>query len=598
MSAGATAAVRVEIRLLGPFEVVVGGRPAPVTGARQQTLLAILALHANEVVSRDRLIEAAWGESPPETVQASLNVAVSKLRRALGGEVLETQAPGYVLRVDDSALDVRRFEQLIKAGEHALAEGEPVRASENLRSALALWRGPPLAEFAYNSFAQAEIARLDDLRLVALEERIEADLNRGRHSVLIGELEALIAQHPWRERLREQLMLALYRAGRQREALEAYKHARRAFVDELGIEPSRELQRLEQAILRQDSALDLPVGEASPAAPAPAAAPAARSKLTRPRLAAVVAVAAGVAVALALSLARGGSGGGRVPANSVAVVDSATNELVASVRVGAAPAAVTTGAGAIWVANVGERTVSRIDPRSRSEVRRIGIGAADVALASGAGSIWALDRERATLLRIDPAVNVAVGRLSLRPHAAPGNPASLAFGGGWLWVELHHGNVLKVSPERARVVDSVPAVGNGRALAVGFGSVWVPSILPNEVRRIDLRSGRALRPIPFERAPTAIATGAGAVWVAALARDQIWRIDPHTNAVTRTIAVGDGPVAIAVGDGAVWVANAFDGTVSRIDPNSNAVVATVEIGGRPSAVAVGGGAVWIAVRGA
>src|SRR6266540_3377960 len=229
-------------RVLGPLEVRDGEESLPLAGAKQRALLALLLLHANRVLSRDRLIDELWGDQPPATAVQSLQVYVSRLRKLLPDGALATRPPGYLLEVDPEELDLRCFERLLAEGHDALAQGDAERAARVLHEALALWRGPALAEFAFEPFAQAEIGRLEDLRLAAVEERIEADLALGRHADLIGELEALIAENPHRERLRGQLMLALYRSGRQAEALEAYQHARRALVDELGIEPSEELQ--------------------------------------------------------------------------------------------------------------------------------------------------------------------------------------------------------------------------------------------------------------------------------------------------------------------------------------------------------------------
>src|SRR4051794_11981562 len=242
----------VELRILGALEVSANGHEVPVRAAKQRELLGILLLHPGEVVSRDRLVDALWGERPPETATKALQVHISQLRKA--SVAIETRAPGYLLRVEDEAVDAARFERLARDGAAALAAGEPERASALLSEGLALWRGPPLADLAYASFAQPEIARLEELRLDALEERVEADLALGRGG-LVGELEALVARHPLRERLRRQLMLALYRAGRQAEALEAYRDARTTLVEELGLEPSPELQELERAILVQDPAL-------------------------------------------------------------------------------------------------------------------------------------------------------------------------------------------------------------------------------------------------------------------------------------------------------------------------------------------------------
>jgi DNA-binding SARP family transcriptional activator len=249
----------VEYRILGPLEVQENGRARDLGGVKQRALLTVLLLSANEVVSAGRLIEGVWGEQPPATAGKTLQVHVSRLRRALGdGERLQSRAGGYVLELQPGELDLDRFRELAEEGGHALARGEARVAEELLRQALALWRGPALADFAYESFAQAEIARLEELRLDALERWVEAELALGRHGAVIGELEALARKHPLREGLRAQLMLALYRAGRQAEALEVFQAARASLVEELGIEPGRPLRELHQQILRQDAALDLP----------------------------------------------------------------------------------------------------------------------------------------------------------------------------------------------------------------------------------------------------------------------------------------------------------------------------------------------------
>lgn len=230
------------------------GRELELGGTKQRSLLAILLLRRNEVVSSDRLTDELWGESPPATAAKSIQVYVSGLRKVLGDGRLMTRTPGYVLRVEPAELDLAGFERLVGSARGA----DPPRAAQMLRSALALWRGPALGDLAYEPFAQAEVGRLEELRLAALEERIDADLACGRHAELVGELRALIPEHPLRERLRSQLMLALYRSGRQAEALEAYRQARRQLADELGLEPGDELQRLERRILQHDPELDLP----------------------------------------------------------------------------------------------------------------------------------------------------------------------------------------------------------------------------------------------------------------------------------------------------------------------------------------------------
>jgi DNA-binding SARP family transcriptional activator len=249
-----------DFRILGPLEVVGAEGPLALGGQKQRAVLAVLLLDANRVVSVDRLVDAVWGEQPPRTAPTSLQNFISQLRKLLGPEILETRPPGYRLNVHPGDLDLDRFRAAVEAARPLGPEPRAVA----LREALALWRGPPLAEFTFEAFAQSEIGRLEELRLTTLEDRVQADLEAGRHGELVGELEALVEQHPLRERLRGQLMLALYRAGRQAEALETYQDARRALVDELGIDPSPSLQQLHASILRQEAGL-----ERMSAAPAP-----------------------------------------------------------------------------------------------------------------------------------------------------------------------------------------------------------------------------------------------------------------------------------------------------------------------------------------
>ena len=256
----------MEFRVLGPLEVRDNDEALVLGGAKQRSLLAILLLNANQVVSTDRLIDELWGSEAPETAAKALQGHVSQLRKALepdrdrggAGRVVITRSPGYLMRVGPGQLDIERFERAAAAGRAALAAGQFAGASVTLREALELWRGPPLSEFEYARFAQSEIARLEDLRLDVVEDQIQADIELGRHPSVIGTLEKLVRENPLRERPREQLMLALYRSGRQVEALDVYRDARRALVDELGIEPGRKLRELETAILEQDPSLEAP----------------------------------------------------------------------------------------------------------------------------------------------------------------------------------------------------------------------------------------------------------------------------------------------------------------------------------------------------
>jgi DNA-binding SARP family transcriptional activator len=250
----------VEFRILGPLEVVDGGVALPLGGPKHRALLAVLLLRRGEVVSNDHIVEALWGEDPPRTAPGSIQNSVWHLRKLLGAQRLDTKAPGYVLRLEEDELDADRARALLDKARAAGAE----EGAEVLRQAQSLWRGPPLADFAYEAFAQTAIAQLEELRLSISEERIGYELELGRHAEVIGEVEALVAEHPLRERLRGHLMLALYRSGRQADALHAYQEARRVLLEELGIDPGPALQQLHSAILRQERSLDRAAARAGP----------------------------------------------------------------------------------------------------------------------------------------------------------------------------------------------------------------------------------------------------------------------------------------------------------------------------------------------
>jgi len=258
-----------QFRILGPIEAVVDERLATLGAPKQRALLALLLLNRRRVVSAEQLVDGLWGEDPPASAAQSLQVYVHGLRRALGSERIETAGRGYRAVVDEEELDLDRFERSLERGRAALQAGRVDDAEEELRHALALWRGPALADLPEKTRRAAEAERLEELRLIALELRLDAELASGRHAAVVAELEALTAEHPYRERFLEQRLLALYRCGRQAEALEVYRDARRALADELGLEPTPSLQELERAILRQDASLAAPAATARSARPLP-----------------------------------------------------------------------------------------------------------------------------------------------------------------------------------------------------------------------------------------------------------------------------------------------------------------------------------------
>jgi DNA-binding SARP family transcriptional activator len=286
-----------EFRLLGPLEALIDGNPVSLAAAKPRALLALLLLNRNRVVATETLIDELWGDEPPARATKTLQVYVSQLRKELGPERLLTRPPGYELRVAEGELDLDRFEQLVGEARARLADGDSKGSVAGMRSALELWRGPALVEFRTESFAERAAARLDDQRLAAVEDCLHAALEAGESADIVPELEELVAAHPLRERPRELLMLALYRAGRQADALECFRRTRELFVSQLGIEPSASLRRLEQAMLRQDEELVGTVAVAG--SPRPPVGPVRRRRRGALALVAFAAlVAAGIAAAL------------------------------------------------------------------------------------------------------------------------------------------------------------------------------------------------------------------------------------------------------------------------------------------------------------
>src|SRR5438552_18098462 len=256
----------VEFRILGPLEVVEDEEPVALGTLKERLVLGVLLLHANEFVSRERLIDDLWGEAPPPTARQAVNVYLSQLRKALsraGEDPVTTESGGYRLQVESDALDASRMQVLVASAREHASKGEPAPAAERFREALSVWRGPSLAGLPLESLGRDEVAQLDELRLAVLMDRIDCDLELGRHEHVLGELSLLVREYPLRERLRAQQMLALYRADRQADALDAYAKARQTLVDALGIEPSEALQRLQQAILRHDPSLETAAGTAA-----------------------------------------------------------------------------------------------------------------------------------------------------------------------------------------------------------------------------------------------------------------------------------------------------------------------------------------------
>ncbi len=584
----------MDFRILGPLEVTQDGRSLALGGAQQRALLAVLLIHRGEVLSTDRLIDELWGEQAPSSAIKIVQGYISQLRKALGDDVILTRGHGYLLAVNSESVDVGRFETLVAGGHSALAAGDAASADRRLGEALALWRGEPLADFAYERFAQGEIARLGQARLAALEDRIDARLALGEHARLVGELEALVREHPSRERLVGQLMVALYRSGRQADALESYRVARRRLVDELGLEPGRELQELERAILAQDPALDSPARDTARKLSATAR-PARRGGLV---IAAGAAVLLAVLIAAAVRLAGSGTSSTvRVAPNSLAAIDTDTNRVVGQVAVGTRPGAIAFGSGSLWVANLDDQTISRVDPKTLSPLRAIPAGGPPTGIAAAAGGVWVVvSNATATSVsarRIDPQFDRIDQKVTIGT-VVPGSPGAVAARNDQVWVAPHSGELTRLAAQTGRIVEHVDPNAAPGGIDVGAGAAWMTDSFAGNVIRVDNATG-LVTPLAVGPGPSGIAVGGGGVWVAVRGADKVVRIDPSTRAVTDTIAVGRSPTGVSVGAGSVWVANSGDGTVTRIDPATNQPIATIAVGGSPQAITIAGGRAWVTV---
>jgi YVTN family beta-propeller protein len=646
----------MDFRILGSLEVYDNGRPLPLGGHQQRALLALLLLRANQVVPVDEIVEDLWGARPPPSATKSAQALVSKLRRLLADEpdaeagdvsedgILLTRSPGYVLTVVPGELDLHRFQALTEEGRRALAAGRAEDAAKRLREALGLWRGPPLAELAYDSFAQVEIARLEELRLSALEERIEADLALGRHHDLIPEVEALVTENPLRERLRGQLMLALYRSGRQAEALQAYQRARHTLVDELGIEPGQALQRLEQAILQQDESLDLSGG------PAPTAEVATREPpvqtLSKPehlsgavtflftdiegstRLVKQLRERWGAAVADHQRILREA-----FAAHRGQEIDTHGDAFFVAFG---------TARDAVLAAAEGQRALAEHPWPEGAELRvRMGLHSGQAAVSGerylglsvhraaricqvAYGGQVLLSQTAVNLLEDEeeelPGIELRdLGEQRLKDLDRPVRLSQLVIEG--LPSEFpplgKAGGAGPFTGREEELAEAAEAVlsGAGRRRRLLFGLATIAAagiatlvalvafrgnesitVLPNSVAVIDPNTNKLVADVPVGRRPGAVAFGEGAVWVANLDESTLSRINPKTREVERLIAMeGVLPSDVAAGNGGIWVADGRSNTVVRVSPGANEVVdriPTRDCAGYEATIAVGEGAVW------
>ena len=522
-----------------------------------------------------------------------------------------TRNHGYLLRVDRGRLDATRFQDAFSAGRAALQAGRHAEAAGTLHQALGLWRSGVLADLADYAFTRPEAARLEELRLAATEARIDADLALGRHDALAAELEQLAAGHPVRERLHGQLMLALYRCGRQADALAAYRRVRDLLAGELGIDPGEPLRRLHASVLAQDPALDWhgdrqvaadghPPDAGTPAvSPAPAPPPGRAAPGREPdparrtrRLLAIGSALAVAAAACVVVVARPWAGEpASLPADSVGLISPSGELAGAPVSVGS-PAGLAYGDGSVWVVGSAGGALARIDPATHA-VQQIPVGSAPTAAAITGPDVWVANSGDGTVTRVSTVTNRAVDTIQV------GNlPVAIAAGSGAVWVANEgDGTVDRIDPVTGDVTkEGIQVGGRPDGIVAGAGAVWVANGEDGTVQRIDPATGQAGGPVPVGAGPAGIAVTPGAVWVANSLDQTVSKLDRASGTVTATIGVGDGPGGIVAAKDGVWVSDEFDATLRRIDPQTARVDRTVHLGSSPQGLVAAGSGVWVAAR--
>jgi YVTN family beta-propeller protein len=606
----------VFFRVLGAIEVAEDGTSFPLGGPRQRSVLADLVIHVGQTVPTVQLIDDVWGGNPPLSAIHTVETYVSRLRQILGTSRLAvpllTRPTGYMLDVPPGDVDIWQFRDLTARGSAAVERDDATSAVSLLTSALALWRGAALADIREAAFAPVAAERLGGERLSAMESLMEARLRLGCHRELVPELEALVADSPYREGFHAQLMMALYRSGRQADALDAFRRARKHLVGELGIEPGPDLRSLHRAILRHAPELELdgggashqattaaaahlrqtrPVDQVDVTAGLPADGPALGRRARARWLALLAAILLGAAVALPTVLAAGPTDQGTVLADSVGELTAAGTGLARSVALPGPPDAAVSADGSVWVASSEENTVYRIDPVTAAVAQAIPVGAGPSAIVANGQDIWVANTLNGTVSRI----NAAVGRV-VQTVPVGTEPVGIAAGGGSLWVTDAAASTLwALDPVSGQPTGRIPLGSAPSGVAFGDGAVWVTSPDDDSVIRVDPRSGQpGQRPIAVGAGPTAIAFGLGSVWVANGLDSTVSRIDPSTGTVAATIPAEDGVDALAVAGRSVWAADRLASALTRINVGTDSPGLAVPIGGSPVALTASGSNVWVA----
>jgi DNA-binding SARP family transcriptional activator/ABC-type transport system substrate-binding protein len=584
----------MEFLILGPLEVRDGPRRVPVAGGKQRLLLASLLAERGRRVSRDVLTEALWPERPSGESVHALDLQVSRLRRAIGPQRIVTQEGGYRLDLADAVVDADRFSGLVGDA----SDRPPSAAARLLREALALWRGPAFGELGHEEPLRAAAAALDDQRTAALEGLFDVELRLGRDAAIVHELEALVAEHPLRERASERLMLALYRCGRQADALRVYDDLRRRLSDELGIPPGEGVRRLHEAIVRQDPSLERPVGT-----PRGAAIGAGRASRRGARaLAAVLGTAVVVVVAVALATGgnqeRAASIGAltRVPVaeERLAFIDLRRGRVLASLPIGhelvEGSADLAQGRDADWLA-MGSGALLQVDRRRHRIAKSTGLGFAPGGIAVGLGSVWVVAQERPLLLRLEPTYGAVERRYRL-PTGGVGRPdffSGVAVAAGSVWVAQGEERVVRIDPRSGRTLARIRAPG-ATSLAGTDEAVWLSGGNSGVLYRIDPVANAVVTRVLLDPYLCCVAIGGGYVWAM---NYRVWKLSSEGRVVSSVPIDGDGANLNWTG-GAMWVSEGVSGQQTRIEPRDDST-RTLRTGGLALQTAVRGDVAMVVI---
>jgi DNA-binding SARP family transcriptional activator len=578
----------VDFRILGPLEVITDSGPLVIAGSNTRAVLAELLLNADRPVPPEALIETVWGVNPPDSAPAMLRNAIAQLRRQLGDSI-ETTPSGYRLRLGSDTLDVRSFADLVETGREARRSGDAARAAAAFGRAIKLWRGRALADVGRNGEFDRHSSSLEDARRSAILDRIDAELELGANeSGIVDELQQVIADDPYNERPRAQLMTALYRLGRQADALAAYQDARRTLATDLGLEPGEQLHELERQVLQHDTRLDAPRRQGM------------RRRRWRSLVLGLILAAALTAGAIVVATHGASTRVQSVPASSVAALNSRSGRLVSATRLGGMPTAVAADSSGSWAAT-GNRAVTRVSNGGQI-LQTYGVGFAPVDLAVYRQTVWLASRgdlRKVTRLQAGELTTYVLGYRNAQAGQG-GRELHVAADHGGAWVGDGNNGIYRLDGVAGRLVAIAPdGLGSQRGgdLVIGGRSVWISDASHDGVvTRLDPATGGELASITLatQSQSNGPATfGDNALWTISRGETTVWRIDAEANSITKTVELKSGTVGLAFADGALWAVNEADRTLVRVDPKHGRVTRTWRFSRTPTTVAASGNRVWV-----